>query len=480
MLGNVRCRLGRGAVLTAALAVTASAWIAPATSSLARGGPLIPRSSAFAGSLARVTGKGGCYSAAARTGCIRGREIDDAVDVVVSPDGDNVYVVEDTAQPASGSWPGAIVTFRRDPDTGALTQLAGGSGCITAASTHPCTYSSAIQNPQALVISPDGRNAYVVGQDGTLTAWRRNLGTGALTQLSGTAGCLAQAPAPAGCAQVRDLGLMDDTADLAISANGDSVYVGSGAGIAVFDRRQGGKLTQPSGSAGCLAAALDAGHACQTTGLPEVLALAISSDDRHLYYSGGLSFGVLDRASNGRLTTGTTCFIAAASLGDSVCAKGENNGFLSMAPEPSGGDLYVGDSAAQSVGLFEQSGTNLSQPSGVGGCVGVSRNGCAPGYELGGDPLNHALGVTADGRNVYEASGGFDSAEVLAVLQRDSATGALSQPASRSSCIAQGISGCTGSGGLEDPAVLAVAPDGRTVYAFWLGGQALVAYRRSS
>src|ERR1700733_4505705 len=76
-------------------------------------------------------------------------------DVVVSPDGNNVYAI--------GSSDDAIAEFTRNAD-GSLTQ----AGCIAdvdADGTCDTTTATGLEDPQAIAISPDGKSVYVAAED---------------------------------------------------------------------------------------------------------------------------------------------------------------------------------------------------------------------------------------------------------------------------------------------------------------------------
>lgn len=111
----------------------------------------------------------------------------DSLDVVVSPDGKNVYVasLEDEA----------ITEFARNAD-GSLTEI----GCIadSADTGSTCSNQAAtgLVDPEAIAISRDGKSVYVVGRDdednGTIAEFARDPTTGALAQLTGANDCIAE------------------------------------------------------------------------------------------------------------------------------------------------------------------------------------------------------------------------------------------------------------------------------------------------
>jgi DNA-binding beta-propeller fold protein YncE len=103
----------------------------------------------------------GCISAqGSSSGCASSATgLDGASEVIVSPDGHNVYV-------ASGVPGNALVGFARAPD-GSLTPLncvvnAGGSGCATA---------PALNNPFGLAMSPDGNFLYATASVSDSVTW---------------------------------------------------------------------------------------------------------------------------------------------------------------------------------------------------------------------------------------------------------------------------------------------------------------------
>src|SRR5262249_2052351 len=141
--------------------------------------------------------------------------------VAVSPDGRNVYV-------ASATYRRLLAVFARNTRTGALTELAGDRGCVQHAEVLApigCSETTdANFTPEAVTVSPDGRNVYVVSETnaegGAVFAFARDPSDGALT----TIGCLSSKPTGTPCAP-----LPSDFfgSALAVSPDGQSVYVGA-------------------------------------------------------------------------------------------------------------------------------------------------------------------------------------------------------------------------------------------------------------
>ncbi|HSR94611.1 MAG TPA: beta-propeller fold lactonase family protein, partial [Solirubrobacterales bacterium] len=99
------------------------------------------------GALSQLPAGAGCISGLPVPNCANGRALVGPDVVVVSPNGENVYV---------GSFFGnAVVAFGRDPASGAIAPLSGSSGCIAEA-TAGCAVGLALGAPEGMAISGDG------------------------------------------------------------------------------------------------------------------------------------------------------------------------------------------------------------------------------------------------------------------------------------------------------------------------------------
>ena len=77
--------------------------------------------------------------------------------------------------------------------------------------------------------------------------------TESLTQKAGTAGCISDDGTDGLGGMCQDGRALFDAFDSAVTADGESVYIGAGAGIVVLERDPTtGALTQPAGTAGCV------------------------------------------------------------------------------------------------------------------------------------------------------------------------------------------------------------------------------------
>jgi 6-phosphogluconolactonase (cycloisomerase 2 family) len=234
-----------------------------------------------------------------------------AQDVVVSPDGAHVY--------ALGHTPGAVLTFARNPSTGALTFVEkdedGADGV------------DGIGGASAVVVSPDGAHVYVAGEtDDGVAVFARDAGTGALTFVE------AERDGVGGVDGI------DAPLALAISADGAHVYAGGSSddGLAVFSRDAGtGALT--------FVQALHEGVG-GVDGINAPAAVAVTPDGAHVLVAAAAEseVGVFARnASTGRLTFVES--VGGAALG----------GLNSLRLAPGGHHLYTTAGASDSVSLFD-------------------------------------------------------------------------------------------------------------------------------
>jgi DNA-binding beta-propeller fold protein YncE len=415
------------------------------------------------GSLTRVKGKAGCVSVAGRHGCSRGRALDGAGSVAVSPGGGSVYVVAPSSD--------AVAIFRRAGRTGALRQLQGRAGCVSVASRRGCGRGRALRAPSAILVSPDGRHVYVGSSSGravgAIAAFSRDRRTGALRQLQGSAGCVS-GRRRAGCGAARGLGFVSS---LALGPGGRFLYAGSSAGLAVFRRNaRTGRLVQLRGADGCVTAEAVPGCA-RGRALTGVADIALDRGGDNLYAAAG-SVAVFKLAGGvpRQLTGAAGCI---SELGEGGCTPARTlNGPEALAMSPGAAQLYAAVIYRGAVAILTRDRATgaLFQPPGPLGCI---RDGggldCANARSLehpGGIELSH------DGRNAYITGPG-----ILVVLRRDRGTGALSQLPGKAGCIAP-YAGCTDSRGLYAFG-LTLSRDGRNAYITDREHDTIAIYRRA-
>ena len=251
------------------------------------------------GQLSQKTGTAACVSSSRfRTECAAGVGLDDPYTLTVSPDGRHVYAVSSSSH--------AVAVLDRDLTTGALTQRTGLGACITHEDEDPdCTPGRALAGPEAVAVSPDGRTVYVAaGYADAVAVFDRDTTTGALTQKAGGQGCITESAGDGTCTEGRAL---DHPSDVRITSDGAHVYVASNRSdaVSVFNRDPDtGALTQKAGTAGCVAdSSVDGCAEVRVLGSPSEI--AVSPDDANLYValSSNNAIAVVSRDSaSGKLT----------------------------------------------------------------------------------------------------------------------------------------------------------------------------------
>jgi DNA-binding beta-propeller fold protein YncE len=429
------------------------------------------------GSVLQLQGPSGCLVDRSQTGsrCTRVRALSGPAPflgshaLAVSPDGRNVYVAASRSH--------AIAVFTRNSHTGALSQTSGTAGCIALAGANGCARAVGLAVPNSLVVSPDGKNVYAtsVGSN-TVISFRRNPSTGALNQLAGGDGCIANA-AKSGCVTGRAIDGPDG-----ITPDGENVYVAAfiGSSVAVFTRNPStGALTQPSDTTGCL---VETPTANCTTGLAlgEPEGVTVSPDGANVYVAAPGSNAVdtfARNSSTGALTQptdGTGCIVAALLTG---CTTGvQLAGADAVTVSPDGANVYITSALSNSLTTFTRSSTTgqLTQLSGTSACViNLLAVGCSLGRVFS-DP--EGLAVSPDGATVYVTA--FKSG-ALDVFNRNADTGAVMQKPRAPGCLlGNPTPGCLLGRGLRGASSVAVSPNGRNVYSAAFGDDSVGIFRR--
>jgi DNA-binding beta-propeller fold protein YncE len=334
------------------------------------------------------------------------------VAIRLSPDGRNVYVA------SFGS--DAIAVFRRNRRTGALRQLRGRVGCVSDRRTRGCRDGRALADPSSLDLSPSGRFLYVGSEQGGIGTFRRNPRTGRLVQLARAAGCVT-AKGLEGCARGRSIA---QVTDVEVDRGGGNLYAASfrDNSVAVFDRRRGGVPRQLAGAAGCIGQDPAATCAPHRT-LAGVLELAEGPGGTQLYATASLGAAVATLArdpATGALSDppgSTGCLRDSAPVAGCAVAR------FMLSPEElavsrDGRNAYVTTSeSAPLVVLRRNAATGgLSDLPGLAGCIGPHPpydRDCTSSRGLRGAS---AIALSGDGRNAYVTWSG--PGEALAVYRR--------------------------------------------------------------
>jgi 6-phosphogluconolactonase (cycloisomerase 2 family) len=465
------------------------------------------------GTLEQPSAVDGCASgngtAPAGGSCTNVRGINDPYNVVVSPDGKNLYAAD---------WLGGVGEFSRSA-SGALVQLPGATACMTDTGTvsdddpgdegEGCTNGRAMTTTRQMAISPDGRNVYLatlgVPQVAILS---RDPTTGALTQLPGVAGCVSNTGAATGddggdngngCVVVHNLG--GKIYEVLVSPDGLAVYVASTDGVlTVFHRDPNtGALSQDAGETGCVTNDGNAGACRNGRALGAPGGLAITPDGRELIVGSTIEVGPQSAVAYFSIDSTTHALTQLGCLSDDGTASGDDAGdngdgcenvraisdSYRVAVSPDGANVYVVDFTKAEVAAFGRDAATgaLTQLPGLEGCV--SQDGLAVGDDVAdngnacadvrglGKPF--PLLVSADGRSLY--TGGFGAGE-LAVFSRDPVTGALTQSVAKAGCISNsgaatgdaGAIGCEKVRGLLNLTGIALSPDQAHLYTSSFSG----------
>jgi DNA-binding beta-propeller fold protein YncE len=450
-----------------------------------------PPEATATGSLQQLPGRLGCLAQgpAAKKVCAPARALKGpgpfmgSRAIAVSPDGKNVYV-------ASGG-SDAVAVFTRESGTGALTQPKGKGGCVAVKAVDGCGPAVGLIAPNSVAVSPDGKNVYATARDGAaLLTFHRNRKTGALKQLPPSAsGCISGLPIP-GCTTGRALKGPDVVVITADGKNvyvGDFF----GNAVVSFSRAAGsGALTQLPGAEGCIADG--GGEGCTAgIALGSIEGLAVSRGGTAVYAAAAVSnaVDVLTRnSSTGALGQAATtgCITNAPLTG---CIQGyQLSGANAVAVSPVGATVYATSLFSNSVTTFDPSegGVRLTQPArvigentppGLGnpeGClVWLRAPGCSFGVAM---QAPEGIAVSPKGESVYVVAyltGAID------VLDRDTESGTVTQKPGERGCLSsKSTPDCARGRALAGAGSVAVSPDGRNVYSTAQKSNAVDVFRR--
>lgn len=400
------------------------------------------------GELTQLHGKAGCLSrdGSSEDGpktCTKVRDLDtgDATSIAISGDGRFVYTA---SQYSTGTTVfGGIAVFSRNTKTGALHQLSGKPGCITAngasnEGNNTCARGREVDDISTVRITPDQKFLYASNYDGKphsgIAIFARNAKTGALRQLGGVEGCITtdgttiQSGTTKICRAMPNIG---DPWDVATAGN-TFAYVPDRNDdlVQAFRRDAKGGLVPLTGKGACVS---DTGNSplgtntCVTgRGLFDVERAVLSRNEKFIYtntFDDPSSIAVLTR----NLTTGllsersgtAACYSADGTTHDSTlkCRIGRllGGGYAGKL-SPDGSTLFyaeVGSSGDSGLVIFHVNLTTgaFTQLKGKTGCVsadGSSQEGvgtCQKGRAVRGA---YQVGVYSPGKHkaldVYVAS----------------------------------------------------------------------------
>ncbi|MGD8845581.1 MAG: beta-propeller fold lactonase family protein [Desulfobacteraceae bacterium] len=345
--------------------------------------------------------------------------------VVVSPDGDHLYV--------SGEYDNAVGLFARDSASGQLSFIQAQRDRYTSA--------DGLYGVVDVTLSPDGNHLYAAGyDDDSVALFARNSNTGQLTFVEALRDGVSGVD---GLSRAHAVTVTPDGAHLYAVGYGDHAVAAFSRSIAT------GQLTYVQ--------VLKDG-ADGVDGLYGARAVAVSPDGAHVYVAGYLEDAIAVFARNN--ITGELSFRQV--LKDNNSGVDGLDGVRALTLTTDGAHLYATSRSDSAVAVFSRNtGTGLltfveMQRDGVGGIDGL--------YGARG------VAVSADGSHLY-AIGNYDDA--AAVFSRNAATGRLT-------FVEVQEDGAGGVDGLNGACDVVVSPDGNHLYAAGYYDNAAAVFARNT
>jgi DNA-binding beta-propeller fold protein YncE len=375
-----------------------------------------------------------------------------------------------------------VVTATALAATGDLSQPPGPGGCISEFGGGSCIDGHGLHSAYALTVSPDGKSVYVASYTGNAVArLNRNTTTGAISQPAGTAGCISET----GAGPCADGHALDHPSEVAVSADGKNVYVASFGSDAVarFNRNPTtGAISQPAGSAGCISED-GSGPCADGHGFSEPEGVAVSPDGKSVYVTTSEVSDAVVRL-NRNTTTGAISQPAGSAgcvseTGAGPCADGHGlSSPFGVEVSPDGKSVYVTTNASDAVVRLNRDTTTGAITQPAGAAGCISETGAGPCADGHALSGTQGMAVSPDGKSVYVSSWESDA---VARLNRNTTAGAIGQPAGTAGCISEtGAGPCVDGHALSRPQGLAVSPDGKSVYVISSGSWSVARLNRNT
>lgn len=330
----------------------------------------------------------GCIAAAALAGCdvpgTGAAKLTDVTQLVVAPDGENVYAT---------TLSGPVLSFSRDATTGGLDFQGGANRCISETGAGPCVDGRGLANPRSLTIDAGGRHLYV-GAAGTDTiAVLDRAANGRLTQAANRTGCVANGGPTGECG---DAVAIEGVVDLAFSPDGRFLHAAAftSAALGTFAVAPGtGHLDQLPAPRGCVRdvdAGAQPGCSNELRQAGTISAVEVSPDGESLYLISALDDAVLSLDRNPRtgaveqLPGEAGCVVDPESP-FAGCAQAEgldHVGSGDLALSPGGGSLYHASEQDGALASFDREVRCAGKLVTLFGTVGADRIRGTPGKDV--------------------------------------------------------------------------------------------------
>jgi DNA-binding beta-propeller fold protein YncE len=373
--------------------------------------------------------------------------------------------------------------------SGSLSALSGPNECVGETEEQHAICSTQVPFGLNLAYevqaSPDGRNVYSVSIDGDLIEYSRNLASGALEVI----GCItASTRACASQNATEEVALMEKPTALAISPNGQDVYVAVSSHNAVVELEREtatGLLKVMSSGKACVTG--ESGGECEireAKGFNEPYGIVVSPDGESVYVASVKGESIAELGRN--TTTGLL-----EEMKGQECIGGHTSGCpvetaqalvepIGVAVSPDGKNVYVAAGASNHEGEIasfkREAGGVLKQLPKAEGCISETIvTECAPGIAVDG---SEDLVVSPDGKNVYATSFLKDA---VVEMERNATTGALTQLASPNACVTTAsLAGCSTVKAIGGTRGLAISPDGDDLYVSSTSEASVAALQREA
>ena len=222
-----------------------------------------------------------------------------------------------------------------------------------------------------------------------------------------------------------------------------------------------GDLTQPAGTAGCVSET-GAGPCADGHALSAPFEVAMYRQSVYVVSYNDAVVRLNRDTTTGSITQPAGTAGCISETGAGPCADGHALAEpLGVAVSPDGKSVYATSFAGRAVARFNRNTSTgaITQPAGTAGCISETGSGpCADGHGLS---LADSVAVSPDGKNVYVATEG----SAVARLNRNTTTGAITQPAGSAGCISEtGAGPCADGHGLSYPTSVVVSANGKSVY----------------